>query len=732
MAEQMTPSDQVRRSLAERLAAGDAATPESRGADTEPADPTASPAASEIEAPANPANPSSEAPWRQSQGRPWRRFRRSRNGPAARPGATAGQPRSRFVRGRTLVTGGLCGAVLMGMVWIAVDGFGQNPAALVAPDPDAGPRVAAAELPESVADYAELYAAVRALQDHALDVQRGNASADYSGREVAPMSADTMSSSADGYTATNAQVSGIDEGDIVKTDGNSIFVAAGAEVQVVEALGENTRQVARIDTVADLAASRPADDRAYYVPGSVLDLMVHESTLVVVVHEYIPRADPIPGTGSMTYIPVDAQETKALLYDVSNPSTPRLSAVVGQSGAFVSSRLQGSILYLVSDYPLLEPETATLDDPLTFAPRVSGPDGILPLAPGDITIAPSAIGPRYSVVSSVDLDSGQRLDQQAVLGGSETVYMSPDHLYLAAVNYGLRGAWIGEPGVVEDSAEAAITTQVVRIELTAGALTVGATASLPGSLLNQFALDEYDGHLRAVTTVMSEANGWIEEAALWTLGPDLAVQGSIPTLVAGESVQSVRFDGAVGYVVTFKRVDPLFAIDLSDPARPTVMSELKIPGFSTYLHPWAEGHLLGLGMNGDEKGFVNGLKLSMFGTADPFAVTELSHLEIDFDETEGLYNHKAILVDTDLALIGFPGIDYGQDGSITRRYLISGYDVEQGFLPLRELVVTPPARPYDSPSTRGLRIGDFLYVCTAEAVDVFALGSFDQVATVTP
>jgi uncharacterized secreted protein with C-terminal beta-propeller domain len=639
----------------------------------------------------------------------------------------------------------------MGAVWVGVDGFGTPPspvAPVVTPAATPASYAPAVRPPAAAADYGDLYRTVQAMANSAAKQQSDMMVYYEAGAAVPAAGTADISSNRAGFTQTNTQVVGIDEGDLVKTDGSSIFVASGTDVLVLGALGGDTRQLARIDTTADLAANRPADDRGYYPPGSVLDLMVYGSTLVVVVHEYVAGESPIPGSGNTAYVAFEAKETKTLLYDVSDPSQPRRLAILGQSGAFMSSRLQDSILYLVSSYPLAEPGQAVEADPVTFAPCISGPEGVRPLSPDDIAIAPGATVPHYSVVSSLDLATWQRLDEIAVLGRSDTIYMSEANLYLAALNYGETGVWVGQARPVDDvdipesdnvteepspvTGEPLTTTNIVRIELAGGGLTLAATASISGSLLNQFSLDEYDGQLRAVTTVISAANQWTQETALWVLDRDLQVMGSIPSLVAGESIESVRFAGPIGYVVTFKRVDPLFAIDLSHPGQPRVLSELKIPGFSTYLHPWTDGLLLGLGMNGNQDGFVDGLKLSMYDTADPAAVAELNQLALDFDDAEALYNHKAVLVDIDNGLIGFIARQYGQDGSVKRRYLLASYEPGRGFTVLAELEVTPPANAYDDPTTRGLRIGDFLYVCAPQAVDVYELDDLDRVAVVTP
>ena len=199
--------------------------------------------------------------------------------------------------------------------------------------------------------------------------------------------------------------------------------------------------------------------------------------------------------------------------------------------------------------------------------------------------------------------------------------------------------------------------------------------------------------------------------ALYVLDGELKTVGSIGDLAPGEQVQSVRFDGAVGYIVTFRQVDPLFAVDLSDPMKPTVKSALKIPGFSQYLHVWSDGRLFGLGMDADaETGRTNGMKLSMFDTTDLLDVTEKHTLKLDSSWSNALYNHKAILLSAVRNIIAFPA-DSGYD--------IYSYSDAQGFRKLASI-----ASLNWSGDSRGLYIGDFAYVVDASAISVLDMNSF--------
>jgi uncharacterized secreted protein with C-terminal beta-propeller domain len=290
--------------------------------------------------------------------------------------------------------------------------------------------------------------------------------------------------------------------------------------------------------------------------------------------------------------------------------------------------------------------------------------------------------------------------------------------------------WDGDdPSGLSRFTPSGVTTRIVRIDLADQDLSLAAQGTVPGALINQFALDEHDGHLRVVTTVdgMDQALGaWTQRVTLRVLDAALQQVGAVE-LVRDESVRAVRFAATVGYVVTFKQVDPLFAVDLSRPEAPTVMSALKIPGFSSYLHPWGDGRLAGLGVNADENGWQDGLKLSMFNTADPYNVTETHALKVAADESIALNDHRAVWADLERGLIGFPAYQWS-GGEQPSRYLVYSVDDAGQFSLRADLPLSYVTGYWGTPATRGVQIGDHLYVCSAAAVTVFSLATFDQVA----
>ncbi|MDR1426272.1 MAG: beta-propeller domain-containing protein [Bifidobacteriaceae bacterium] len=642
-----------------------------------------------------------------------------------------------------------CIVVALAVVWVSQPASGPPPyppASTEASRTGESDRAPSTATPADPATYSEVYQAVQGAWDAAKTKSetRGAPMAEaMSADSVSAEGASPASAAGTGinesvdFSETNVQVEGIDEGDIVKTDGSFLYVASKNEVVILEAAGDRTAEVARIEAKAQESIDPEAP---LATDGSVIDLMLSGSTLVVLLQEYTPRTLENLGESSSTSVVFDATMTKALLYDVANPNEPRYLTAIGQSGSYRTSRLLEGIVYLVTAYPLLNGETLVEDDPATFAPLALDDGAVAPVPASSIAIPAAYDSPTYAVAGAIDVAKGESVGRQAVLGGAETVYMSAQNLYLATADYSAYEAWTTDPDGRPREPDAQSTapdqpqTAIIRIALNGGDLGLAAQSAVPGTLINQFALDEFEGHLRlAVNQIADPGTGesiwsWPNRATLLVLDVDLAPVGSIPELVVDESIQSVRFDGSVGYVVTFRQVDPLFAIDLANPTRPQVMSALKIPGFSTYLHPWANGRLLGFGRNTDDDGGENGLKLTMFDTADPYNVTELTTEAFTGDESIALSDHRAVWVDAERNLIGLPVVSWGPTGTV-EQYLVYGWSEATGFKREATLSLDELSAYAGNADVRGVQVGDSLYVCSAAAAEVFSLASFEKVGS---
>ena len=529
-------------------------------------------------------------------------------------------------------------------------------------------------------------------------------------------------------SGTNTQVAGIDEGDIVKTDGRFIYVATGRKVAVVAATGASSNQVATIDTSNVASAGE-------LTTGPVADMMIDGTTLVVLVHAFdVPTSGWTRGGGS--FLAVQASRLKAVFYDISDPLNPKLLSSVSQSGAYSTSRLQGDTLYLVSRYTV-PMDQAVANQPITYVPSIDTGTGQVPLVPSDVDIMPWISQTVYSVVTAIDVPTRQVTSSLAVLGDSQTVYMSQDNLYLASQQWPGITPLEAQPKVVGDGTR----TNIMRISLS-GKLTLAAQGSVAGYLVDQFSIDEWGGNLRVVTTWYDAKNSAVTYAGLWVLDASLKTIGSLPKLMTNETVQSARFDAAAAYIVTFRQRDPLFAVDLSHPRSPKVKGTLKINGFSAYLNPFGDGLLLGVGYDANSSGSVIGLKLSMFDIANPYNVTEAANTKFKADQTEVTADHHACFVDAANGLIGFPTITWGSSQknnvwsqTITWDYRIYSWD-GSGFKLRQTVSLYNGEFSYTNdaladPWARGIEVGGSFYVVDSEAVGVYDLAGFTQLAQVT-
>lgn len=550
-----------------------------------------------------------------------------------------------------------------------------------------------------------------------------NTASGVSAPQAAPSGTDGSKSDGD-YSDTNVQVEGVDEGDIIKTDGEYIYVLKGNELIIVKAEGANTFVVSRTKIVAEEFKSENNGSSEW-----AQELYISGDKLVVI--KTINKWEQIKTNEYYTYNSSD--RTVAAVYDVSNKTRPSLIGEAGQDGYYTSSRMIDGTLYLVTNYYVYDPQE---NDPGTFVPCVyRGETGSM-IAIDDIRIMPYISSTSYVVVSAIDTSNAETTSVQSVLGGGYITYMNHENLYVCNGKYDTIESepYTADQYTVVDYNNVS-ATEILRFDLSGGAVTFAAAGTVNGSMLNQFSLDEKDGYLRVVTTLSSnsysiytdEKYGWSQyqwrddtlSSALYVLDEGLNLVGGIENLSEDERVYSVRFDGDIGYFVTYRQVDPLFAVDLSDPTSPKLLSALKIPGFSEYLHVYSEGRLFGLGMSTDaETNRTEGMKLSMFDVSDPADVTEISSLKLEGTYwSVALYNHKAILISAEKDLIAFP---------TESSYLVYGYSDQTGFYLKGEF--DTGLYMYDA---RGMYIGDYIYICSTEGIEVHTLDGFEKLANLT-
>ncbi|MBQ9767986.1 MAG: beta-propeller domain-containing protein [Lachnospiraceae bacterium] len=449
------------------------------------------------------------------------------------------------------------------------------------------------------------------------------------------------------FSETNVQVAGIDEADIMKTDGSYfyIFNLHRNEIYIVSAKGGEMELVAAIPASDELSGNETG--REMYLQGNRLILLV---------------------SGYRDNHAV----TQIFTYDISKKSEPKLLSTLEQDGSLVSSRCTDGKVYVISShrtyrdwYYSVDEAEAEDENLMDYIPMADGER----IAPDCIYISEEPVSEEFLVVTAMSPEQPQEyLDVKSLLADGDECYVSSNYIYVCSSRWQNRE-------IPYDR------TELYRFAYADGVITPAGQVTVKGTLDDQFSMDEYNGYLRIVTTVNEYDNKTNEETnALYIYDENLQLTGSIENLAPDEEVKSARLMGDVGYFVTFRQTDPLFSVDLSDPTNPKILGELKIPGFSAYLHPYGENLLLGIGYDADEEtGWTECVKLSMFDVSDPTNVKEVHKFYLEeFSDTAVASNHKSALIDIEKNIIGLPARGYGENGEYNV-YLVFGYDEETGF-----------------------------------------------------
>lgn len=355
--------------------------------------------------------------------------------------------------------------------------------------------------------------------------------------------------------------------------------------------------------------------------------------------------------------------TCAVSYDISDRANPKEEWRVYQDGDYLSARKVGNKIVLISNYnvPLMLDGVKITD---YCVPEVYAGENACRIPSKDVCIMDEVRDSSYVVVSTLDATNHKEtFNSTAVLGGGENVYCTQNNLYVTSGRYeetiSSKDGAVAEIFMIDDSA--LYTTEILKFDISGEKIQYKTKGKVKGTALNQFSIDEYNNYLRIATTTGNFQNATNN---LYILNDELSIVGEIEGIAKGETIKSVRFMGDTGYVVTFEQTDPLFVIDLKDPESPEVLGELKIPGFSNYLHPVTEKYLLGIGVNGDEKGAGNGMKISLFDVSDKKNPKEVSKFEIlpqkngdnlwGYLDCVAFYDHKAVCWDSKNLIMYIP------------------------------------------------------------------------------
>jgi uncharacterized secreted protein with C-terminal beta-propeller domain len=562
------------------------------------------------------------------------------------------------------------------------------------------------------------------------------------GREVSDVPSD--------FTTTNTQEQGVDELDIVKTNGTHLYAAEGDRLHVLRSWPA--------DSTSELATVEAPD----YTSG----LFLRGDRVLVVSHGWSGVSDYWFESGG----------TRLELLDVSDPSSPAVLRTIDVEGWLVDARLIDGDLYAVlrsyidlpselwdlasrediglPDLPWdatdLERERVLAEARAIFKPYVNEIMGrypleeMLPRLRDDTPFGPDA-APRqlldcgsiyrpaqtsdWSILSvlHLDLDDGGPVTATGLIAEGWTVYASRSNLYVAQTSDSWSWWWGWAP--------AEMTTVIHKFELEPSApepVQYVASGDVKGWILDQFSMSEYEGHLRVAAT---EFDWW------WGATPDtepassvsvledddlgnLREVGHVGGLGPGERIFAVRFMGSKGYVVTFEQIDPLYTLDLSEPAQPKVIGALEVTGFSSYLHPIGDDWLLAVGQEADEEGRVIGLAVSIFDVRD-FADPKLTHrylIESEDDTwswSEALHDHHAFTYHR--GVLSIPAYISGEQERFSG-LLVLAVDPEDGIHELGRIdhqdLSSPDGRAW---MRRSVYIEDAIYSLSSAGVKVNSL-----------
>ncbi len=606
------------------------------------------------------------------------------------------------------------------------------------------------------------------------------------------------------YSKTNVQVSGVDEADIVKTDGEYIYVARGTQVYVIKAYPPDQLKIASIIRIGgnhSLGETNNTSDVIVKRDINVMGLYVRGDKLIIIAEEYNYKILPLPEevtipvqvpkeqanntsinitttTATVTTPPPSApsisvpiiippigfEKTITLVYNIDNKSNPKLLYNISISGDYITSRMIDNYLYVLTvmpakiydyredKYNILVPEVN--DDNISV-------DRIYYIA----NITP--VNPTYTTILALDVDSGKYNGQAIIQDYTSRIYMSKNNLYILVekeFNYDAMLRSILEkilprlPGELAKKVEETLSnntsispfmldelseklwqwfnslprdekaevikevydviareyytieTNIYKLAVKDLELKLVAVGKVPGRILDQFAMDEYKGYFRVATTSMKLILvnttytpyidiGFSSVNNIYILDGNLEVVGKLEGIAPSEQVYSARFMGDILFLVTYRRIDPLFAINLSDPENPEIIGYVKIPGYSEYLHPYKNNLLIGIGIETDENGRPLGLKISIFNTTDLKDTKEASTIVLkdDYITSPVLYDYHAFVLNYEKNYMLIP--IYRVMGSGI--YMIT-IDPHTGKLTVKGYI------PLSYPE-RALYIGDYIY-----------------------
>jgi inhibitor of cysteine peptidase len=541
-----------------------------------------------------------------------------------------------------------------------------------------------------------------------------------------------LSEGAVGYSTTNIQVAGVDEADFVKNDGQFIYVLSPSKysLYIIDANPQNP-----------LVLSKIAFGNSTILAGIFLSQDSNKITVLGSDYTYSLKTYSYGSSGeySHQYYSVDDIKSFVKVYDISDKSKPVLTRDFSASGSYFNSRMIGETVYAVISQAVQETNGNV------ELPSVSEGTKSSDISPTQIYYVDQGNNfydyYTYTTTFAINInnDNQEPTSLTLMMGGTSSIYASLNNLYLT----------YSGPQMRSYSYTSLPQTEIFRIKLDPNDLTFGGRGNVTGRILNQYSMDEYNSYFRVATTSSQWGGG---QNNVYVLDMNLAVVGKLENLASGENLHSARFMGDKCYLVTFQKIDPFFVIDLSQPTYPQVLGELKIPGYSDYLHPFDETHIIGVGKDTVERNEVSswyqGLKLSLFDVSNVSDPKQISNVVIGDRGTDSLVltDPKAFLFDQSRNLLVIPvdlylisSNSYEPEPSSYGSFVWQGVYVYKltlnGGFELRGNVtqIDSQANPqieYGSWITRSLYIGNTLYTLSDQKIQLNSLEDMAFIAQI--
>ena len=527
----------------------------------------------------------------------------------------------------------------------------------------------------------------------------------------------------DNFSTTNVQVEGVDEADIVKTDGEYIYYVSSNKLTITD-VSDSTKMSS--------ASEIEFNDEDF----DAQEMFLKDDKVVVIGTKYSNYR--VVENKAETDYPTYTSYTIASTYNVEDKTDPELERTVEVEGSYLSSRMIGDDVYLVANkgiytYLIKNSSCDELEEDY-FKPKyvdTAVGEEVKYIDYDCIYYIPEFEDSSYLNIASFNIINEEPASIESYLGAGSEIYASNTNLYVTKGKYNY-----------EEDYD--VNTDIYKFNLKDATCTFEKSGTVPGYVLNQFSMDEKDGYFRIATT---DSTSWDSEDNtnnLYVLNENMEIVGKIEGLAPGEKIYSVRFMGDRAYMVTFVQTDPLYVIDLSNPTNPTVLGELKIPGYSKYLHPYDETHLIGIGEDtkvvnygyGDQV-VTDGMKMALFDVTDPNNPVEMYNVKIGEKGTysEILNNHKALLFSKEKNIIAFPISITENDYNVTfQGAIVYGISLDKGFeLKTKISNSQSDMDKYYGRSTvqRIIYIGDTLYTLSSNLIKATDMSTMETKGSIS-